>query len=113
MKAMGLGEKYLGIPLQMHRSRTQNCKPIVDHMNTRLQGWSSKIINQACKTTHLNSVLSTMSSYHMQVLRIPDSTIQEMNRIQRNYWWNNSFGHNSRHFINWNNMKLPKRFGGL
>lgn len=42
---MGLGEKYLGITLLMHRSRTQNCKPIMDHMNAKLHSWNKKIVN--------------------------------------------------------------------
>ncbi|KAI3864079.1 hypothetical protein MKW98_031671, partial [Papaver atlanticum] len=99
------------IPLLMHRSRTVNCQPILDHMNDKLQGWNSKIINQAGKTTQLNSVLSTMSSYHMQVLKLPDTTIHQMVQIQRNYWWNSSPHHNNKHFISWNKMRLPKRLG--
>lgn len=51
MKTMRLGEKYLCIPLLMHMSRTENCKPILDHMNDKIQGCNSKIINQAGKTT--------------------------------------------------------------
>ncbi|XP_026384142.1 uncharacterized protein LOC113279683 [Papaver somniferum] len=61
MKVMGLGEKYLGIPLLLHRSRHKNCQGVIDNMNNRMQGWQSKIVNQAGKTTQVNSVLSSMA----------------------------------------------------
>lgn len=49
----------------------------------------------------------------MQVLKLPDTSLRQMDQIQRNYWWNSSSSHNNRHFISWNNMRLPKRLGGL
>ncbi|XP_026377852.1 uncharacterized protein LOC113272180 [Papaver somniferum] len=113
IKIMGLGEKYLGIPLLLHRSRKKNCWPILEHMSARLQGWSSKIINQAGKTTQLNSVLITMSMYHMKVLKLPDTTIHHMEQLHRNYWWNSSSNHRKKHFISWEKMNFPKRLGGL
>lgn len=86
LQIMGLGEKYIGIHLLMKRSRVQNCQPILDNMNSRLQCWQSKLIHQAGKTIQLNSVLSTMSTYHMQLLKLPDSTIQQIDQLQRNCW---------------------------
>ncbi|XP_026383682.1 uncharacterized protein LOC113279193 [Papaver somniferum] len=50
---MGLGEKYLGIPLLLHRSRHKNCQGVIDNMNNRLKGWQSKIVNQAGRTTQV------------------------------------------------------------
>ncbi|XP_026400419.1 uncharacterized protein LOC113296326 [Papaver somniferum] len=113
MKCMGLGEKYLGIPLLMHRSRQKNCQGILDNMNSRLRGWHSKLIPQEGKTTHLNSVLSTMGMYQMQVFKLHDTTISHMNRIQRQYWWHNYTNHKSPRVISWDNVSLPKKLGGL
>ncbi|XP_026396859.1 uncharacterized protein LOC113291550 [Papaver somniferum] len=75
MKIMGLGEKYLGIPLLLHRSKTKNCRPILDNMNIILQGW---------------------------VLKLPDAKIQQMDQIQRNYWWGKK-----KHFIGWYKHEPP------
>lgn len=113
MKLMGLGEKYMGIPLLLHRSRQQNCKGILDNMNHRLQGWSSKIVNQDGRTTQVNAVLSSIGMYQMQVFKLPDSTIQNMDKIQRHYWWNNFGNRHTPHLISWNTMRLPKSLGGL
>lgn len=77
------------------------------------QGWQSKIVNQAGRTTQVNSVLSTMGIYQMQVFKLPEATIQQMDRIQRDYWWNNYSNPHSQKFISWSKVCLPKRFGGL
>ncbi|XP_026458732.1 uncharacterized protein LOC113359284 [Papaver somniferum] len=101
MKVVGLGDKYLGIPLLLHRSRHQNCQGITDNMYNKLQGWQSKIVNQTGRTTQVNSVLSTMGMYQMHVFKLPETTIQQMDRIQRNYWWNNYNNPHSQKFISW------------
>ncbi|XP_026441601.1 uncharacterized protein LOC113340739, partial [Papaver somniferum] len=84
---MGLGKKYLGIPLLLHRSRHKNCQGVIDNMNNRLQGWQSKIVNQAGRTT--------------QVFKLPEATLQQMERIQRSYWWNSYIKPRSQKYISW------------
>ncbi|XP_026417388.1 uncharacterized protein LOC113312869 [Papaver somniferum] len=113
MKVMGLGEKYLGIPLLLHRSRHKNCQGVIDNMNNRLQGWQSKIVNQAGRTTQVNSVLRSMGMYQMQVFKLPEETLQQMERIQRSYWWNSYIKPRSQNYISWRKVCLPKRLGGL
>ncbi|XP_026451504.1 uncharacterized protein LOC113351785 [Papaver somniferum] len=107
MKQMGLGEKYLGIPLLLHRSRQQNCRGILDNMNNRLQGWHNKIVNQAGRTTQVNVVLSTMGMYQMQLFKLPESTIQQMYKIQRHYWFNNFRKKHSCRCIAWEKFFPP------
>ncbi|XP_026410754.1 uncharacterized protein LOC113305978 [Papaver somniferum] len=101
MKVMGLGEKYLGIPLLLHRSRHKNCQGIIDNMNNRLQGWQSKIVNQAGRTTQVNSVLSSMGLYQMQVFKLPETSLHQMKKIQRSYWWNSYVKPHSQKYISW------------
>ncbi|RZC94292.1 hypothetical protein C5167_029857 [Papaver somniferum] len=102
----------VGILLVM-RSRQKNCQGIIDNMNNRLQGWQSKITNQAGRTIQVNVVLNTKAKYQMQVFKLPDSTIQQMEKIQRSYWWNNFSNNHSQHFISWDKLHFPKRLGGL
>ncbi|XP_026397042.1 uncharacterized protein LOC113291761 [Papaver somniferum] len=113
MKFMGLGKKYLGIPLLLHRSIHKNCQGVIDNMNNRLQGWQKKIVNQAGRTTQVNSVLSSMGLYQMQVFKLPEATFQQMERIQRSYWWNSYIKPRSQKYISWRKVSLPKRLGGL
>ncbi|XP_026417593.1 uncharacterized protein LOC113313084 [Papaver somniferum] len=84
MKVMGLGEKYLGIPLLLHRSRHKNCQGVIDNMNNRLQ-----------------------------VFKLPEATLQQMERIQRSYWWNSYIKPRSQKYISWRKVCLHKRIGGL
>ncbi|XP_026450753.1 uncharacterized protein LOC113350861 [Papaver somniferum] len=110
---MGLVEKYLGIPLLMHISRHGNCQGILDNMTARLQGWHSKLVTQAGRTTHINYVLSTVGMYQMLVLKLPDTTINQMDRIQIKCWWDNYNNHMSPHIMSWDKVRLPKKLGDL
>lgn len=85
MKFMGLGDKYLGILLLKHRSRIRNCKPLVDHMAIKLQGWQAKLLNSAARATWIQSMLNNMPVYHMHCLKLPQRSISQMNTMQRKY----------------------------
>lgn len=113
MKSIGLGEKYLGLPLLMSRSRTQNCSFLRDKMQSKLQGWEGKMLTQAARSTQLQSVLGTMPLYLMHCLKVPQQTINNLDKVQRNYWWNHNASTRPRHYKNWSSLCLPKRYGGL
>ncbi|RZC53832.1 hypothetical protein C5167_012687 [Papaver somniferum] len=47
-----------------------------------------------------------MGMYQMHVFKLPETTIQQMDRIQRNYWWNNYNNPHSQKFISWSKCFL-------
>lgn len=111
MQQMTLNEKYLGINLFTSRNKIQCFVGTIDKMQSRLPGWQGKIINQEGRSTQIQAVLSSMATFHMNYFRMPKKTIQALNRIQRQYWWNKSTSKGISK--SWNFISLPKRFGGL
>ncbi|XP_026452106.1 uncharacterized protein LOC113352509 [Papaver somniferum] len=86
MKKMELDEKYLGSPL-LKRKKTTSFSSLVDNTKNRLTKWRGKFINQSGRSVLVKHVLNTLPSHHMGVFKIPDATIKELDKVQRNFWW--------------------------
>ncbi|XP_026416958.1 uncharacterized protein LOC113312421 [Papaver somniferum] len=84
LSQMGVGKKYLGITLLLHRSRHKNSQGILNNMNIRLQGWQSKLVNHAGTTTRVNHVLSSTGMYQMQIFKLPESILHQMDKLLHN-----------------------------
>lgn len=83
MKKMSLEEKYLGIPLFLKRKKTSSFSSLVSNIKFRLKRWNGKFINQTGRS--VKHVLNALPSHHMGVFKIPETTIKEMNKVQRDY----------------------------
>ena len=64
------------------RPRIQDLMPLVDRVERRLSA-SSAMLNQGARLQLVNSVLSSMSIYHLCSLAIPQGIIKQLERIQR------------------------------
>ncbi|XP_026377517.1 uncharacterized protein LOC113271808 [Papaver somniferum] len=60
----------------------------------------------------VKSVLSTTSSHHMSVFKVPDETIKEIDKVQRKFWWGIKDG-KGYHFISWTAVGKDQVMGGL
>ncbi|XP_026410952.1 uncharacterized protein LOC113306204 [Papaver somniferum] len=112
MKPMPLHEKYLGVSLFISKNKTKCFESAITKMQSRLPVWQGKLINQAGRSTQIQSVLNTMRQYQMACLHMPDSTLKQMDSIQRWYWW----CHKRTRvmcFKSWFYVCYPKRDGGL
>ncbi|XP_026428945.1 uncharacterized protein LOC113324878 [Papaver somniferum] len=64
-KQLSSSDKYLGLPILLGKSKTSSFRPIQDSYENRFQGWCSKTLNQAAKTTLVNSFLNSIPSHYM------------------------------------------------
>ncbi|XP_026428547.1 uncharacterized protein LOC113324442 [Papaver somniferum] len=87
MKQMSLDEKYLGIPLFLKRKKTLSFSSLVNNMKSRLKKWNGKFFNQSGRSFMVKHVLNDLPSHHMGVFKIPETTVREMDKVQRDYWW--------------------------
>ncbi|XP_026410329.1 uncharacterized protein LOC113305522 [Papaver somniferum] len=112
MKTMGLNEKYLGLPLFLGKNKRESFKPIEEKVQSRLSTWQGKIIDQAGRSTQVQSVLGTMANYQMGFFKMPKHVIEFIDRIQKRYWWraDNKKGMSP---ISWDSVCKPKRLGGM
>lgn len=62
---------YLGLPLSNKRLPKATYLPLIHRLNNRLAGWAAKNLSITGRIVLLNSVLSTLPSHFMMVLRLP------------------------------------------
>lgn len=88
MQRIQLKDKYLGIPLFIGRNKQSCCTETVDKMNSRLQAWQGKLVNQAGRSTQIQAAVGVMAHFQMSCMKIPNKTVDQIEALQWNYWWN-------------------------
>ncbi|XP_026458491.1 uncharacterized protein LOC113359006 [Papaver somniferum] len=107
-------DKYLGSTLFTHRSKIQSFKPGVDKMKRNLSSWKNSPLNPAGREVIIKSVTSTASIYQMNCFRIPKKTCQDMNKLQRDFFWGKNLENPTGYYPKaWTVICKPKELGGL
>lgn len=109
---MSLEEKYLGIPLFLNRRKTTSFSSLVDNMRKRTSRWRGRFINQTGRSTLVKTVLNAVPVHQMSIFKIPETTIEEMNKIQRQFYWNNK-SNKGGSITAWTGLCKSKERGGL
>ncbi|XP_026379639.1 uncharacterized protein LOC113274477 [Papaver somniferum] len=105
-------DKYLDVTLLIGRNKTKAFRLIVQSFGTRLKTWKGKTMNHSARTTMVKHVLNALPTYQMGCFRIPKTMIDQMDSIQKHFWW----GHSDNRglcLIGWNKLNVPKPLGGL
>ncbi|XP_026420299.1 uncharacterized protein LOC113316302 [Papaver somniferum] len=107
-------DKYLGSPLFTHRSKIQSFKPGVDKMKRNLSSWNNSPLNPAGREVIIKYVTSIASIYQMNCFRIPKQTCQNMNKVQRDFFWGKNLENPTGYYPKaWTDICKPKDLGGL
>lgn len=59
---------------------------LVDKVHKRLAGWKSNFLSLAGRATLIQAVTATIPIYAMQTIKLPVSTCEELDRINRNFF---------------------------
>ncbi|KAJ4758597.1 RNA-directed DNA polymerase (reverse transcriptase)-related family protein [Rhynchospora pubera] len=105
---------YLGLPLSIRRLKKVHYKPLIDAFQRKLDGWKSRFLSSAGRLTLINSVLTSLPLYYMQVMQLPAWLITHLDGIRRRFFWKGRDKCLGGHcLVNWNKCCIPKCFGGL
>ncbi|CAL9013284.1 unnamed protein product [Prunus brigantina] len=105
--------KYLGMPLLHHRANKATYNSIVEKVHIRLATWKSKCLSMAGRTTLIQAVTSSIPIYAMQTTKLPMSTCEDLDRVNRNFFWGGSARQSKVHLCQWDLVCKPKHKGGL
>ncbi|KAI5349115.1 hypothetical protein L3X38_002002 [Prunus dulcis] len=79
--------RYLGMPLLHSRVTKGTFMGIVDKVHKRLASWKSKLLSFAGRTTLIQAVMSAMPVYAMQTAKLPMSTCEDLDKLNRNVFF--------------------------
>lgn len=79
--------KYLGIPIHQKRITKDTFQDVVDKVKTKLAAWKMKTMTRATRLVLIQSVTSTIPAYAMQVAKIPEKNLREIEKLNRNFLW--------------------------
>jgi len=101
--------KYFGFPMLSGRIKNAGFAYIMDRVNSRLDGWKTKLLSRAGRVTLAQSVVSALPTYSMQNLWIPEGVCNQIDASIRQFIW----GRKHSHWVNWKMITQPKSKGGL
>ncbi|XP_071729197.1 uncharacterized protein [Rutidosis leptorrhynchoides] len=105
--------KYLGVPLLSKRLGISDCKCLVDKIKNRIHCWKTKTLSYAGRLQLISSVLSSMQIYWCSVYLLPKETINDIERMLKNFLWNSGNALKGRAKIAKKMVCKPKDQGGL
>ncbi|KAK9086989.1 hypothetical protein Syun_029383 [Stephania yunnanensis] len=82
-------------------------------MEQRPDGWKSKLLNIAGLTTLIKSVTLAIPLYTIQCLKLPSSTCDKIDRLQRDFLWGSYPENQKLHIIKWSVVFSLQNIGGL
>ncbi|XP_077226326.1 uncharacterized protein LOC143865431 [Tasmannia lanceolata] len=100
--------KYLGLPLITSRPTSRDCQPIMDKIKQRISSWSNHHLFRAGRVDLVKSVLSTYQIYWSAAFHIPKASLNNIEKILRNFIWAGSNLEKSHHPVSWNTICSPK-----
>jgi hypothetical protein len=110
-----LGEfplQYLGVPLHHSKLRKEDIQPIVDKILKKAVGCRGKLLNHAAKLEMVRSVLASIPSYLLSVIKFPKWAIALINSQMAHCLWDNYEGHQKYHLTNWGLVTQKKKSRG-
>ncbi|KAJ4813321.1 RNA-directed DNA polymerase (reverse transcriptase)-related family protein [Rhynchospora pubera] len=105
---------YLGLPLTLGRPDRSCFLPLLQKIESRLQGWKNCYLSRAGRLTLASSVLSAIPSYFMSVFLLPRWLIDAIDKARKRFiWGTNNEGKHRTHLVAWDKLCMPKEVGGL
>jgi hypothetical protein len=110
---LGTG-KYLGLPSMVGRSKKATFNFIKDKVWNKINSWSSKCLSKAGREVMIKSVLQSIPSYMMSIFRLPNTLLDEIEKMMNAFWWGNGGANNKgMHWLSWDKLSVHKRHGGM
>lgn len=106
--------RYLGLPAEIGKSKTELFNYIKDKVLMSLAGWKEKLINQAGKEVLLLSVALALPTYTMTCFRLPEGLCHQIEAAMARFWWGSKSCNDRKiHWMKWSRLCKEKFKGGL
>lgn len=76
---------YLGLPLTITQPSKALFMPLIEKIESRLEGWKGRFISRGGRLLLMNSVLSSIPIYFMSVFLLPKWVLNRIDKIRRRF----------------------------
>jgi hypothetical protein len=80
-------EKYLGLPVPEGGMKGDKFKHVKGRFSKRAMDWSEKYMSSGAKEILIKSILQSLTTYAMRVLKFLVGLIEDLSKIIRDSWW--------------------------
>ena len=108
-----LAERYLGLPLDVGKSKNGAFKYIKDRIWEKVQGWVEKCMAAAGKEVLIKSVAQAILTFSMSCFLLPRGLCQQIDTMLRKFFWGSMNGERKAVWVSWESLTMPKYLGGL
>lgn len=105
--------KYLGVPISPSRLHVVDWLPLTEKCYKKLEIWKGGTLTMAGRATLIGASLNNAPMYHMSVYLLPKTTIKEMEKIRRTFFWQGGVLKKKYHLIRWPSVRKSKKKGGV
>ncbi|CAA7017883.1 unnamed protein product [Microthlaspi erraticum] len=84
---VGGGGKYLGLPEQFGRSKSEAFKGVVSRVKENIGGWYNKFLSTAGKEVLSKSIAQSKPVCSMSCFLFPKQVCEEINSALSEFWW--------------------------
>ncbi|EOY09179.1 Uncharacterized protein TCM_024576 [Theobroma cacao] len=104
---------YLGAPLYKRPKKVMLFDSLITKIWERITRWENKILSIGGRITLVQSVLSSLPIYLLQVLKPQVSVIEKIDILFNSFLWGDTLDSKHIHWSSWNKVTFPSSKGGL
>jgi hypothetical protein len=105
--------KYLGVPISPSRLHLSDWLPLTKKCYKRLEVWKGGSLTMAGRSTLICACLNNAPMYHMSVYLLLKTTVKEIDKIRRTFFWQGGGTKRKYHLVNWVKICRHKKKGGV
>jgi hypothetical protein len=106
------GFKYLGFYIKSGFQRIEDWGWLIKKVEKRISNWCYRWLSIGGRFTLLKVVLESQPIYWLSLAVIPCSILNTLRKLMFNFLWKNNNESHQIHLCNWEQIALPKSFGG-
>lgn len=110
---MGEPWKYLGLPGEWGRAKTNALSWLKERILSKLEGWEENLLNHAGKEVLIKAVIQAILSYAMSIVRLPKSFCRNIWSQIARFWWSPYGKQRGIHWKRWGFLTTMKKDGGM
>lgn len=91
----------LGLPLGDKYLSKSKWDVVIERVESRLGDWFAIFLSRGGKLIHIHVVLQALPAYLMSLFIAPASVVKKLERIFRNFLWNDKDNNHKSHLVRW------------